>query len=72
MQRNSLSLETPVIITGMFDYNRKRGGPWWDLKGNYDLQAELPNQPMLVEEALIPMSQVPKDVRGMVPNRNVI
>ncbi len=60
---------TPVIITGMFNYNRKRGGPWWDLKGNYDLQAELPNQPMLVEEALIPMSQVPKEVRGMVPNR---
>ncbi len=60
---------TPVIIQGMFNYNRKRGGPWWDLKSNVDNLVSLPEQPMHVEEALIPMSQVPKDVRGMVPNR---
>ncbi len=60
---------TPVLILGMFDYTRRRGGPWWDVQSNYDRTISLPNDPMHVEEALIPMSQVPKDVRGMVPNR---
>lgn len=60
---------TPVIILDMFNYNRKRGGPWWDLKSNKDMVLSLPEKPMEVEEALIPMSQVPKDARGAVPNR---
>jgi len=60
---------TPVIILDMFNYNRKRGGPWWELKSNKDVVISLPEKPMEVEEALIPMSQVPKDARGAVPNR---
>ncbi len=60
---------TPVIILDMFDYRRKRGGPWWDLHSSKELHISLPSQPMAVEEALIPMSQIPKDVRGAVPNR---
>ena len=60
---------TPVIILDMFDYKRKRGGPWWDLKSNKDAIITLPEKPMQVEEALIPISQVPKEVRGGLPKR---
>lgn len=60
---------TPVIILDMFDYNRKRGGPWLDVHSNKESLVSLPEKPMEVEEALIPMSQVPKDARGALPNR---
>jgi len=55
---------TPVIIHGLFDFSRKRGGPWLDLKDNSIQIADLPKQPMDVEPALIPISQIPKAVRG--------
>lgn len=59
---------TPVIILDMFDYSRRRGGPWWDVSSNKDVVIALPNAPLDVEEALIPISQIPKDVRGALPN----
>lgn len=55
---------TPVIIHGLFDFSRKRGGPWLDIKDNSIQIADLPKQPMDVEPALIPISQIPKAVRG--------
>lgn len=55
---------TPVIILDMFDYKRKSGGPWRDLKTNKDKVIELPEKPMEVEEALIPLSQIPPELRG--------
>ena len=58
---------TPVIILDMFDYSRRRGGPWWDVQSNKDVVVALPKDPMNVEEALIPISQIPKDVRGALP-----
>lgn len=60
---------TPVIIVGMFDYARKRGGPWLELASNRDGLIDLPESPMGVEEALIPISQIPSKVRGGLPNR---
>jgi len=60
---------TPVIIIDVFDFNRKRGGPWLELTSNRDQTLELPANPMGVEEAWIPMSQVPAVVRGAVPDR---
>ena len=60
---------TPVIIIDSFDFTRPRGGPWLDLASNRDATLKLPDNPMGVEEALIPMSQVPGGARGGVPNR---
>lgn len=60
---------TPVIIVGMFNYNRKRGGPWLELTNNKQAVVQLPEKPLEIEEALIPISQVPKDVRGGLPNK---
>lgn len=60
---------TPIIIVGMFDYTRRRGGPWWDLKTNKDYIIDLPEKPLETEDALIPFSQIPKDVRGGLPNK---
>ncbi|MFN4768591.1 MAG: L,D-transpeptidase [Candidatus Kapaibacterium sp.] len=60
---------TPIIIVGMFDYKRKRGGPWWELTSSKDGSIKLPAEPMKTEDALIPFSQIPKDVRGGLPNK---
>jgi hypothetical protein len=55
---------TPVIILDVFDFSRKRGGPWLELTSNRDGLIPLPPAPMAVEEALIPISQVPVAARG--------
>ncbi len=60
---------TPVIIIDIFDYSRKKGGPWLELASNRDSLLSLPDQPLEIEEALIPISQVPNEVRGGLPNR---
>lgn len=60
---------TPVIIIDIFDFSRKRGGPWLELSSNRDVAVRLPDKPMETEEALIPISQIPKDVRGALPNK---
>lgn len=60
---------TPVLIIDMFDFSRKKGGPWWDIASNKEGILSLPEQPLEMEEALIPLSQIPKDVRGGLPNR---
>ncbi|HCN05009.1 MAG TPA: hypothetical protein DIS79_05255, partial [Bacteroidetes bacterium] len=60
---------TPIIITDVFDFTRKRGGPWLELTSNAETPADLPADPMAVEEALIPISQIPKEARGALPDR---
>jgi hypothetical protein len=60
---------TPVIIIDVFDFNRKKGGPWLELTSNQDGILKLPDAPMGVEEALIPISQVPSAVRGGLKDR---
>ena len=52
----------------MFDFTRKKGGPWWDLKDN-TFRITLPNDPLNFEEAWIPISQIPQSARGGLPNR---
>ncbi len=54
---------TPVIIIDIFDYSRKRFGPWLDLESNFELIDSLPHNPMEVEEALIPFCQIPHSSR---------
>lgn len=60
---------TPVIIIDFFDFSRPRGGPWLELASNRENVLDLPKAPMGVEEAWIPMSQVPGDARGGIANR---
>lgn len=59
---------TPVIILDVFNFARRRGGPWLELTSNDPVGIELPPDPMSVEEALIPISQVPKESRGSLRN----
>jgi hypothetical protein len=58
---------TPVIIIDYFDFSRKRGGPWLELKSNKDVWLELPKNPMSVEPALIPLCQIPENSRWDLP-----
>jgi hypothetical protein len=60
---------TPVIIMDVFDYTRKKGGPWWEMRTNKDSILTLPSKPMDVEEALIPISQIPPEVRWQLPQK---
>lgn len=60
---------TPVILLGHFDFSRKVGGPWLDLTSNKDGIVELPDNPMEVEEALIPIIQIPKEARSYLRNK---
>lgn len=59
---------TPVIILDMFDFSRKKGGPWWDITDN-SFKIALPQDPINTEEAWIPISQVPHSARGGLPNK---
>ncbi|HRP02838.1 MAG TPA: L,D-transpeptidase family protein [Candidatus Kapabacteria bacterium] len=61
---------TPVIIIDFYDFAKGRNGDWKHLNSNKDFYVSLPEQPMKVEEALIPISQIPKNSRGALPNRN--
>lgn len=59
---------TPVIILDIFDFSRKFGGPWREVTSNKQAVITLPDDPMSVEEALIPLSQIPVDSRGSLVN----
>ncbi len=61
---------TPVIILGTFDFERKEGAVWHDLKSNKDGIIELPLDPMAVEEALIPWVQIPDGSKASIPNKS--
>lgn len=60
---------TPVVILDVFDFRRRRGGPWLELTSNSPVGITLPDDVHAVEEALIPISQIPKEARGALPNR---
>jgi hypothetical protein len=59
---------TPVIILDHYPFGIEYR-PWMQFKSNKDIILDLPNNPMKVEEPLIPISQIPEDVRGMLRNR---
>ncbi|MFP4544153.1 MAG: L,D-transpeptidase family protein [Bacteroidota bacterium] len=60
---------TPVIILDHFDFKIKEYGPWLWLKSNKDRYADLPENPMEVEEAYIPLEQIPKEARWGLRNK---
>jgi len=59
---------TPVFVLDVFDFTRRRGGPWLDATSNQDVTIDLPADPMGMEEALIPISQIPHGSRGSLRN----
>lgn len=59
---------TPVVIQDMFDYDRKVG-PWLDLANSKEGRIKLSGDPMLVEEAYIPIKQIPEEIQSWIPNR---
>ncbi len=61
---------TPVLIIDVVDFTRRHSGPWKDLTSNKDFFLDLPDNPMEFEEALIPISQIPSSVRGILPNKS--
>ena len=60
---------TPIIIIDYYDFNPGKGYRWKYLKDNHERVITLPDNPMGVEEALIPISQIPKEARGGLVNR---
>ncbi len=60
---------TPVVILDIFDFARPRYGPWLDLSSNKKVILELPDDPMSIEEALIPWCQIPDESKGNMRNR---
>ncbi|MBP7092896.1 MAG: L,D-transpeptidase family protein [Candidatus Kapabacteria bacterium] len=60
---------TPVVILDIFDFRRRRGGPWLELTSNSDVRVEMPKDLYAIEEALIPISQIPKEVRGSLRDK---
>ncbi len=59
---------TPVILLGHFGFSRTKGGPWLDFTSNKDGIVQLPDNPLEVEEALIPIIQIPKEARSSLRN----
>lgn len=60
---------TPVIIVGVPDYSLRHSGPWSFLKNNKERPIVLDYDPMQVEEALIPFSQIPESIRNWIPQK---
>ncbi len=60
---------TPIIVVDIFDFSRRHTGPWVALKSNKDIVLELPKNPMDVEDAVIPICQIPVGSRGGLPHR---
>lgn len=54
---------TPVIVLDVFDFTRKKFGPWLDIENSYYRIDSLPSDPLSIEEALIPMCQIPETSR---------
>lgn len=59
---------TPVVIIDHFDFGSKSKS-WLNLSSNKDSVLKLPPDPMAVEEALIPISQIPEMSRGTLRNK---
>jgi lipoprotein-anchoring transpeptidase ErfK/SrfK len=59
---------TPVIIIDYYDFSPGKGYRWKYLKNNKEKIDYLPDNPLQVEEALIPICQIPLGARGSLVN----
>lgn len=60
---------TPVIILDHYPFGIEYR-PWMNITGNRAVNLSLPNNPMEVEEPLIPIIQIPEEIRGILRNRH--
>jgi len=60
---------TPVIIIDYYNFNKDMGRLWTKLSSNKDSLLKLPREPMTVDEALIPMCQIPEVSRPRLRNK---
>jgi len=60
---------TPVIIIDHYDFNEGKGKQWLRLKNNKEKVITLPENPLEVEEALIPIIQIPEMSRSSLRNK---
>jgi hypothetical protein len=58
---------TTVIILDNYEFG-KSYRPWMDLTSNKDPHINLPKNPLVVDEPLIQISQIPENVRGSLRN----
>jgi hypothetical protein len=59
---------TPVIILDHYPFGIEYR-PWMQLSSNRSISLKLPKSPMEVEEPLIPIIQIPEEIRGILRNR---
>ncbi len=67
--RRIIQQGTLVIIIDVFDFNRKKFGPWLDIADNKSANIILPKDPNNYEEPFIPLSQIPAGARGSLKNK---
>jgi hypothetical protein len=60
---------TPVLIIDNYDYSRGKRGPWLYLSSNKALSIDLPEKPLEFELPYIPITQIPEDARGSLPDK---
>ncbi len=61
---------TPLIILDFYPFGAEYR-PWMEITSNKSLKLELPPDPMAVDEPLIPIVQIPEDVRGGLINKHL-
>ncbi len=61
---------TPLIIIDFYPFGAEYR-PWMEITSNKSLKLDLPPDPMDVDEPLIPISQIPEDVRGGLINKHL-
>lgn len=61
---------TPLIIIDFYPFGAEYR-PWMEITSNKSLKLELPPDPMAVDEPLIPIVQIPEDVRGGLLNKHL-
>jgi hypothetical protein len=59
---------TPVVIIDHYPFGVKYR-PWMQIESNRSVTLDLPDDPMKIEEPLIPISQIPEDSRGMLRHK---
>ncbi len=60
---------TPVIIIDHYDFHKDKGRLWTKVSSNKDSLLKLPPNPIAVDEALIPICQIPEVSRGRLRNK---
>ncbi len=59
---------TPVLIVDHYPFGAEFR-PWIQIANNKDLKVQLPDNPLEFDEPLIPIIQIPQEIRGSLVNR---